>query len=108
MNIMKIVNVDTIAPKEFAPGILGKVVHSENMTIIYWDIKEGSILPDHSHINEQITQLTHGEFELTIESKKFQLGTNRVVIIPGNAKHSGKAITDCKITDVFYPKRSDL
>lgn len=105
---MGIINIENIKAKQFGEGIFGKVIHTDNMTVIYWEIKADSKLPEHSHPNEQITQLTSGKFELTVENKKHLLQTNKIAIIPKNVKHSGKAFTDCKITDVFYPVRKDL
>ena len=105
---MGIIKVDKIEQKKFSKGIYSKIVHSENMTIIYWDIKAESVLTEHSHPNEQITQLTSGKFELTVENNKHRLYKNEIIIIPENIKHSGKALTDCTITDIFYPVRKDL
>lgn len=78
------------------------------MTIIYWNIIVESILQEHSHLNEQITQLTSGKFELTVEDTKYRLYENEILIIPKNIKHSSKALTDCTITVVLYPVRKDL
>jgi quercetin dioxygenase-like cupin family protein len=33
--------------------------------------------------------------------------TGSVAVIPSNARHSGKAVTACRILDVFYPLRED-
>jgi quercetin dioxygenase-like cupin family protein len=30
-----------------------------------------------------------------------------VAIIPPHVPHSGRAITDCRVIDVFYPTRDD-
>jgi quercetin dioxygenase-like cupin family protein len=35
------------------------------------------------------------------------LGPGSVGIIPPNAVHSGRALTDCRILDVFSPVRED-
>ncbi len=55
----------------------------------------------------KIKQITEGEFELTIAKNTFMLKPGKVAIIPSNAKHSGRAITDCKIVNTFYPVRED-
>jgi quercetin dioxygenase-like cupin family protein len=47
------------------------------------------------------------EFELTIDDETQVLGPGTVTQIPGNAVHSGKALTDCRILDVFAPVRED-
>jgi len=51
--------------------------------------------------------MIEGEFELTVESETKIVQKGDIAVIPPNAKHSGKAITDCKILDVFYPIRED-
>jgi len=104
---MSIIDIETIEKKELFPGLEVRFIHSDNVTIAYWDIQAGSLLPKHSHIHEQIAQVTEGEFELTIEKNKFLLKPGLVAFIPSNNEHSGKAITDCKITDTFYPLRED-
>jgi quercetin dioxygenase-like cupin family protein len=30
-----------------------------------------------------------------------------IIVIPSNAKHQGKSITDCQLIDLFYPVRED-
>jgi len=68
---MPIIDLEKIKKQELLPGFKARFVHSENLTIAFWDIKAGSILPKHSHINEQISHLTKGEFELTIGETVF-------------------------------------
>jgi len=104
---MSILNLKTVEKKELLPGFEVRFVHSKNITIAFWDIKAGSTLPIHSHIHEQISNVTEGEFELTINGKASILSEGNITIIPSNAEHSGKAITDCKIIDTFYPLRED-
>ncbi|NHJ84326.1 MAG: cupin domain-containing protein [Asgard group archaeon] len=104
---MSYVNLDDLTEREVVPGFRGKFVHSENVTIAYWSITAGSALPEHQHPHEQVVNLLSGTFEFTMngETKTLQPGT--VVIVPSNVGHTGKAITECKIIDVFYPLRED-
>ena len=104
---MPIIDLETVEKKELLPGYKVRFVHSANVTFAFWDVKAGSILPKHLHIHEQISQVTEGEFELTIEDNIFLLKQGEIAIIPSNSEHSGKAITDCKIMDTFYPLRED-
>lgn len=105
--IMEIIELEKIPQKELIPGYNVRFVHSENVTIAYWEIKAGRKLPEHSHVHEQISHAISGDFELTVDEKVIRLKPGQIVIIPSNAKHSGLAITDCKMTDVFYPVRED-
>lgn len=96
-----------IASKEILPGFKGKFIHTPNMTFAYWEIKEGSLLPEHHHPHEQVVNLLEGEFEMTIDGTTKILTKGMVVPISGNTVHSGKALTECKILDVFSPVRED-
>jgi len=99
--------LDNIVPREIMPGFFGRMIHSESMSFVYWDIKEGSPLPEHSHMHEQVANMLEGKFLLVIAGESRELAPGDVAIIPSNAVHSGKALTDCKILDVFCPVRED-
>jgi len=101
------IELNSSEEKEIVPGFFARFVHSENMTITYWNIKAGSSLPAHSHPHEQISSMIKGEFELTVDGTPHLLKQNDVFVIPSGIPHSGKAITDCKIIDTFYPIRED-
>ena len=104
---MTYLDLNNVDEKEIVPGYFAKFVHSKNMTIAYWNIKAGSTLPEHSHLHEQISLVLSGNFELTVDGKPFLLKADHSYVIPSGASHSGKAITNCKIVDTFYPVRDD-
>ncbi len=93
--------------KELVPGFHVKFVHTNNMTFAYWRIEEGASLPDHSHPHEQVATLTEGKMEFNLDGEIKQIAPGDVVVIPPNAPHSGKALTPCRIIDVFHPARED-
>jgi quercetin dioxygenase-like cupin family protein len=97
----------TILSKEIMPGYNGKLIHSENMSIAFWEVEKGAEVPEHSHKNEQIMQVLEGKFEFTLdgETKTYQSGD--LVVIAPHKKHSGKALTTCKLMDVFSPAREE-
>jgi quercetin dioxygenase-like cupin family protein len=77
------------------------------MTLAYWDIDEGAVLPEHGHVHEQVAQVIEGEFSLTVEGQTARLGPGLVAVIPSGARHSGRALTRCRIIDAFSPVRDD-
>ncbi len=99
--------IKDIPQKELLPGFRGRFAHGENLTLAFWEIDKGSVLPEHSHFHEQTSQVIEGEFEMTVDGNTKILQPGMVVVIPPNAVHSGRALTDCKITDVFSPVRED-
>ena len=104
---MPFVDLSTLSEKEVVSGFHGKFVHSENMTTSFWRIEAGAALPEHAHVNEQVSVVVAGKFEMTLDGETLQLEKGKVAVIPANVKHSGRALTDCEIMDVFYPVRDD-
>jgi quercetin dioxygenase-like cupin family protein len=99
--------INTIKPKEIVSGFTARFIHTDNFTIAYVTIKAGAELPEHAHVHEQVTQVTEGELELTINGKTTVFKPGMVAVIAPNVKHSGKALTHCKVTDIFCPVRED-
>jgi len=77
------------------------------MMFSHWTIEQGAELPEHYHVHEQISILVEGRFEFTLEGERHLIEPGMVVLIPSDAKHSGKALTDCTIIDIFNPVRED-
>jgi len=104
---MTFLSLKDIEEKEIVPGYRAKFVHSENMTLGYWDVDQGAELPEHSHPHEQIANVLEGRFELTVDGEPRILEPGMVAVIPGGVPHSGKALTPCRLMDVFHPQRED-
>ena len=105
---MTVYSLDEVKERGLFPGFVGKFIHSENMTFVYWDVAEGSPLPAHSHPHEQVINMFEGQFEIRITDGETRvLGPGDVYVIPGGAEHSGQAITRCRILDVFQPVREE-
>jgi quercetin dioxygenase-like cupin family protein len=104
---MSFVDLNQIADREVVLGFHGKFVHSEQVTVAFWDIEAGATLPEHSHVHEQITSVLSGRFELTVQGETRILDPGHVAVIPSHAVHGGRALTVCRIIDVFEPVRDD-
>jgi quercetin dioxygenase-like cupin family protein len=100
-------NISDIEQKEVFKGFKGRFVHMESFTIGFWEIEAGSEIPLHSHLHEQTTEVIEGEFEMTCGGITKIYKSGMMVTIPSHVPHSGKAITNCKLTDVFCPVRED-
>lgn len=96
-----------IEPKEVFKGFKGRFVHMESFTIGFWDIEAGSELPLHSHVHEQTTEVIEGELEMTCNGVTKVYKPGMIITIPSNVLHGGRAITRCKLTDIFCPVRED-
>lgn len=105
---MRSLNLDDAPARELFPGYRCRLVHSETMTLAYWDVDAGARAPEHSHPHEQILSLIVGEFDLVVGGETESLRAGAVVVIPPDAPHSGRAVTACRIIDAFHPVREDL
>ncbi|MES2005378.1 MAG: cupin domain-containing protein [Bacteroidota bacterium] len=105
---MSKIEIASVRAMELSPGYTARIVHTELMSFSFLDVKAGSVSAEHSHPQEQVAMLTEGEFELTIEGVPVRFGPGSMIVIPSNVKHSGLAITDCKLMDVFTPVREDF
>ena len=103
----KKLNIKNLKPKEIIPGFKGRFVNGENLTWAFWEIKKDSTIPEHFHVHEQIMHVISGSFSFTLEGETSVFGEGDTIVIPSNCKHCGSALTDCKIMDVFCPKREE-
>ena len=104
---MAFIDPKTLAQREQMPGFHGRFIHAGTVTIVHWDVKAGARLPEHSHPHEQVSNLLEGEFEMTIDGRTKRLQAESVAVVPSNALHSGRALTNCRFIDVFHPVRED-
>lgn len=100
-------NFSDIAVKEIAPGFFSKLIHTDDNTINFLEVAAGNELPMHQHPHQQCSFVLEGAFEMTVGEETSVLTSNTFAIIPGNAPHGGKAITNCKLIDIFSPVRED-
>jgi quercetin dioxygenase-like cupin family protein len=102
-----LIDWQSLEEKTIIPGFHGKVAHSANMTFVLWRIDAGAVLPEHAHLHEQVVQVFEGEMELTIDGEVNKTFAGSMAVIPSRARHSAKALTACRVMDVFYPIRED-
>ena len=70
-------------------------------------LRKGSIVPDHSHENEQITYVLEGALKFIIEGKELVVRGGEILVIPSNVRHSAEALEDTVDLDFFCPPRVD-
>jgi quercetin dioxygenase-like cupin family protein len=105
---MNYVKIEDSRKKEIAPGCRAQFVHSDNMTLAYWSLQEDAQIPDHAHVHEQVVNVLAGTLDLTIDGEKKRLRPGDVVLVPPSVSHSARAVTFCRVLDVFHPVREDF
>ena len=103
---MSCYNLDAISERELYPGYFGQVIHTANVTLVYWRAEVGACLPAHAHHHEQVVSVLEGRLELSISGGESSvLGPGEIAVIPGNTEHAGRAVSACRFLDVCYPVR---
>ncbi len=105
--IMPFFDISALNEKEVIAGYRGKAIHTGTMTFVYWIVEEGAVMPEHSHVHEQVAHVLRGKFELTVDGQTEMLEPGKVAVIPSQVRHGGKAVTKCELLDVFNPERED-
>ena len=104
---MKIHRWEEVEREAMSEGIARRVIHSGRMTTARIYLAAGSVVPRHSHDNEQLSHVLEGRLRFEFDSGTIEAGPGEVVEIPSNAPHRVAALEDSVAMDVFAPVRED-
>lgn len=105
---MPFVDTSKLNVTERLPGWHGRYFHSASMTFAHYDFKRDSSTHEHFHPQEEVYEVIEGELELTIDGVTQVAKPGVVGIVPSNARHSVKAITDGRAIIVDHPARPEF
>ncbi len=105
---MPFVDTDSLPVTERLPGWHGRYFHSASMTFAHYDFVRGSSIHDHFHPQEEVYEVIEGQLEVTIDGVTQIARPGTVAIVPANARHSVKALTDGRAIIVDHPSRPEF
>ena len=98
-------------PKEKVTDMIDRrVVVGDRMMLAHVYLAKGSIVPRHSHENEQLTYILEGALRFWIGedgAQELVVRAGEVLVIPSNVPHKAEALEDTLDVDVFSPPRQD-
>ena len=98
-------------PTEKVTDLLSrKLITGDRMMIAQVFLKEGCVVPRHSHDNEQLTYILEGSLRFWIGedgSEEIVVRAGEVLYIPSNVPHRAEALEDTLDVDIFSPPRAD-
>ena len=84
-----------------------RMIHSERLTIARLRLKQGCVVPRHSHENEQVSTVESGKLRFFFDDKTVDVGADESLVIPPNVPHQAEALEDTVALDIFSPPRQD-
>jgi len=105
---MPFVDISSLRVTERLPGWHGRYFHTPNMTFAHYDFVRGASIHEHFHPEEEVYEVIEGELELTIDGVAQVARPGVVAIVPADARHSVKALTDGRAIIVDHPVRPEF
>ena len=101
---------DEMPKEELTDTFARRLITGDRVMLAHVYIKKGSIVPRHSHENEQITYILEGGLRFWIgedESQVIDVMAGEVLHIPSLVQHKAEALEDTLDVDIFSPPRQD-
>jgi quercetin dioxygenase-like cupin family protein len=100
--------VAAIAPHRIWDGVLGRVVHGERVTLAVVELEPDTVIPEHSHENEQVGVLVRGSVTFRVGDETRELEPGGTWRIPTNVPHDvATGPEGAVVVEVFAPARAD-
>ena len=101
-------DIGDVEPLRIWDGIVGRTIEGERITFSLVELDPDTVVPEHSHDNEQVGMLVSGSLTFTVGDETQELGPGGTWCITANVPHSvatgpGGAV----VIEVFAPARED-
>jgi quercetin dioxygenase-like cupin family protein len=93
---------------ERLPGWKGRFFHTVTMTFADYEFTAGSTIHEHSHPEEEVYEVIVGELEMFVDGITQVVRPGLVAIVPSNARHSVRALTNGRVIIVDHPARPEF
>ena len=95
-------------PSEQINGAIARrFITGDSVTIGRFELKQGGVVPTHSHASEQISIVLSGVLLFKIDGEETVVRAGEVMQIPGHVAHEVEVLEDTLVVDVFSPIRQD-
>jgi quercetin dioxygenase-like cupin family protein len=97
----------TIPLEDLNPLLQRQFVVGQEIMLARVLLKEGCVVPEHSHHHEQLTYILEGALKFWIDGREIVVRAGEVLCIPAHMPHQAEALADTVDLDVFSPPRAD-
>ena len=96
-----------VAQENLNQNLSRKFVNGEKIMVAQLFLKQGCLIPEHSHESEQMCFVVTGCLKFMLEGKELIIRGNELLNIPSRITHSVEALEDTLTYDIFSPIRQD-
>ncbi|PWU09530.1 MAG: cupin domain-containing protein [Terriglobia bacterium] len=104
---MPLHNWNTVEEEQLNPRMIRKVIHTQGLTIARLRLLKYAVVPEHSHVNEQVTMVEQGALKFRMDGREHTVSAGEALTIAPHAPHSVEALEDSVVIDIFSPRRDD-
>ena len=101
---------DDLPREQLHERLSRRLITGDRVMLAHVYLKQGCVVPKHSHENEQFTYILEGALRFWIgedEKEEVVVRVGEVLHIPSNVPHKAEALEDTLDVDVFSPPRED-
>ena len=87
-----------------------RLITGDRIMLAHVYLKQGCVVPKHSHENEQLTYILEGALRFRVGedgAEEIVVRAGEVLLLPSNLPHEAHALEDTLDVDVFSPPRED-
>lgn len=88
--------------------LLERIGAGKNMSVLHWNMADGSEVTLHQHPHEQFGYVIQGGFNMLIGKETAVLKAGDAYFIPADVPHRFTAMGETEAIDVFSPPREEL
>lgn len=99
---------DDMPREELHEKLSRRLITGDQLMLAHVYLKQGCVVPKHSHMNEQLTYILEGALKFFVVDETCEeivVRAGEVLHLPSNLPHEAHALEDTLDVDVFYPPR---
>jgi len=100
---------DQVPREELHERLSRRLITGDQVMLAHVYLKQGCVVPKHSHENEQFTYILEGALRFLVgdQADEIVVRAGEVLHLPAHLPHEAQALEDTLDVDIFYPPRED-
>jgi len=101
---------DDVTREQLSPAIARRMISTDRVTLVQFNLEQGALVAEHAHPNEQVTYIVEGHLRFRLGADGadvVDVRSGEVLHIPPDLPHSADVVETTFAIDVFAPRRED-